>query len=226
MAIPKADYNLVKLPENVSSKDMAGLGCRFVTAFHALAHIAPVSAGDWITIHGCGGVGLSAIHIADALGANVIAVDISDEKLTKAANLGAEKAINSTQTESVVREVKAVTAGGADISIDALGHEETCRNSILCLGRRGDHVQIGLTSNENQGNMSIPSDQMVLQEKTFHGSAGMPTTSYDEIFNMVSSGKINPSKIVSKTIPLTNVSEALESMTEYETVGIAVIDEF
>jgi alcohol dehydrogenase len=224
--VPNADFNLVPLPDNVTSKDMAGLGCRFVTSFHALAHVAPVSAGDWVAVHGCGGIGLSAVHIADALGANVIAVDISDEKLSKAAKLGATDGINASDTENVVHAIHALTGGGADISLDALGHAETSRNSIHCLRRRGDHVQIGLTSGEEQGNINLPTDKMVLQEKTFHGSAGMPTTSYDEIFNMVSHGELDPGKIISRSIPLEDVSQTLESMTDYETIGISVIDEF
>jgi len=104
--VPVADHNLVELPDGVSSVDMAGLGCRFMTSFHALAHRADVGAGDWVSIHGCGGVGLSAVHIADALGANVVAVDLKDEKLEKAEGLGAVETVNAEDVDDVPGEVK------------------------------------------------------------------------------------------------------------------------
>ena len=73
--VPYADYNAMHLPDGVSARDMAALGCRFMTAFHALTARGEVGAGDWVAVHGCGGVGLSTVHIADALGARVVAVE-------------------------------------------------------------------------------------------------------------------------------------------------------
>ena len=224
--VPHADHNVVHLPDGVSSTDMAGLGCRFMTAFHGLAHQAPVSAGDWVAVHGCGGVGLSAVHVADALGANVVAVDLDDHKLSKAADLGAVETINAAETERVPREIKGLTDGGAQVSLDALGIEETCRNSILGLETRGTHVQIGLTTAEEGGDISVPSDVMVMQEIEFVGSLGLPPTRYDEIFRMVATGKIDPGAVVGETVGLTDVNEKLAAMTDFETEGIPVVDSF
>ncbi len=224
--VPAADHNLVHLPDGVSSVDMAGLGCRFMTSFHALAHRADVSAGDWVAVHGCGGVGLSAVHIADALGANVIAVDLTDDKLDKATELGAVETVNAGDAENVPEDVKALAGGAADISVDALGIETTCQNSVLSLGNRGQHVQIGLTTQDEQGMIPLPTDAMVMQEIEFIGSLGMPPTRYDEIFRMVATGKLNPSAVVSETVELDDVSDKLASMTDFETVGIPVIDKF
>ncbi|WP_266081437.1 zinc-dependent alcohol dehydrogenase family protein [Haladaptatus caseinilyticus] len=223
--IPTADHNAVRLPEGVSSVDMAGLGCRFMTSFHALAHRADVEAGDWVAIHGCGGVGLSAVHIADALGANVIAVDLMDDKLQKATDLGAAEAINASEND-VPETVKAITDGGADVSVDALGIETTCRNSVMSLGTRGQHVQVGLSTQAEEGKVALPTDLMVMQEIEFVGSLGMPPTSYDEIFRMVDTGKLDPSAVVSETVALDDVSDRLASMDDFETMGIPVIDEF
>ena len=79
--IKYADINLVRLPEEMNFVTAASLGCRFVTSFRAVSAQAKVSKGQWIAVHGCGGIGLSAIMITKALGANVIAIDISDSKL-------------------------------------------------------------------------------------------------------------------------------------------------
>jgi len=224
--VPNADHNLVELPDGVGSVDMAGLGCRFMTSFHALAHRADVEAGDWVAVHGCGGIGLSAVHIADALGANVVAVDLMDEKLDKARELGASETVNAEGVEDVPGAVQETIGGGADISVDALGVAETCQNSVLSLGTRGQHVQIGLTTSEEEGMVALPTDAMVMQEIEFIGSLGMPPTRYDEIFRMVATGKLDPSGVISKTVDLDDVNDELASMTDFGTVGIPVIDSF
>jgi alcohol dehydrogenase len=224
--VPAADHNAVGLPSGLDAVDMAGLGCRFMTAFHGLAHRADVSAGDWVAVHGCGGVGLSAVHIADALGANVVAVDLKDEKLAKAKELGADETINADEAEDVPEAVQAVAGGGVQVSVDALGVEATCRNSVMSLGTRGQHIQIGLTTAEESGMVALPTDLMVMQEIEFIGSLGMAPTNYDEIFRMVDRGKLDPSAVVSETVALDDVPDQLASMNDFETMGIPVIDEF
>ena len=224
--VPTADHNLVALPDGVSPVDMAGLGCRFMTSFHALAHRADVEAGDWVAVHGCGGIGLSAVHIADALGANVVAVDLHDEKLEAAADLGAVERVNASDVDDVPGAVQEAIGRGADVSVDALGIAETCTNSVMSLGTHGQHLQIGLTTQEEEGVVPLPTDLMVMQEIEFVGSLGMPPTRYDEIFRMVSTGKLDPSAVVSETVGLEDVNEKLEAMTDFGTVGIPVIDSF
>jgi alcohol dehydrogenase len=224
--VPWADFNVVPLPDGVSALEMAGLGCRFMTSFHALVHRADVTAGDWLAVHGCGGVGLSAVHIADALGANVVAVDLFDEKLEFASDLGAVETINADAVADVPGEVRAITDGGADVSVDALGIAETCRNSVDSLRKLGQHLQIGLTSSEEGGEVALPTDMMVAKEIEFVGAIGMPRPRYDEIFRMIEHGKLDPAAVISETVPLDRTPEKLEAMTDFETVGIPVIDEF
>ena len=224
--VPAADHNLVHLPDGVGSVDMAGLGCRFMTAFHGLAHRAPVEAGDWVAVHGCGGVGLSAVHVADALGANVVAVDLDDDKLSTAEELGAAETVNAGDAEDVPGAVQALAGGGCHVSVDALGITETCRNSVLSLGTRGTHVQIGLTTSEEEGMVSLPTDAMVMKEIEFVGSLGLPPTRYDEIFRMVARDKLDPSAVISETVSLDDVNDKLSAMTDFGTVGIPVIDQF
>jgi len=225
VAVPHADHNLVALPDGVSSVDMAGLGCRFMTAFHALAHRADATAGDWLAVHGCGGVGLSAVHIADALGLNVVGVDLDDDKLALAEELGADETLNAGSAEDVPEAVKALIGGGADLSMDALGIETTCRNAVDSLGPLGSHLQIGLTSSE-KGEIPLPTDEMVTSEIDFHGALGMPPANYDEIFRLVATGKLDPSAVVSDRIGLEDVSATLDAMTNYDTVGIPVVNQF
>ncbi len=224
--VPLADFNVVPLPESVSPVEMAGLGCRFMTSFHALVHQADVTAGDWLAVHGCGGIGLSAVHIADAIGANVIAVDLFDEKLEFATEVGAVETINAREVADVPEEIKAITDGGAEVSVDALGIAETCRNSVRSLRKLGQHIQIGLTSSDEGGEVSLPTDLIVAQELQFIGAIGNPRPRYDEIFRMIEHGKLDPAMMVSETVSLAQTSKKLDSMTDFETIGIPVINEF
>jgi alcohol dehydrogenase len=226
--VRQADHNVVKLPDGVDPVHVAGLGCRFATSFHGMVHRVDVTAGDWVAVHGCGGVGLSAIHIADALGANVVAVDIMDEKLTKAEELGADETINATEVKDVPQEVKRYTESsrGMDVSVDALGVAETCQNAVNSLGKGGQHLQIGLTTSEEGGEVSLPVDQMVMDEREFYGSFGMPPNEYEEIFRMMERGKIDPGKIVTETVSLEEVPGMIEGMGDYDTVGIPVCNQF
>ena len=226
--IREADHNAVALPEGADPVSVAGLGCRFATAFHGLAHRVDLDPGDWVAVHGCGGVGLSAVHVADALGANVIAVDIAEEKLEKAENLGADETVDASGDGDVPQQVKGFTDGsrGADVSVDALGIAETCRNSVNSLGKGGQHLQIGLTTQEEGGEVSLPVDVMAMDEREFYGSFGMPPNEFGEIFRMMEYGKIDPSRIVSETIALADVPGTIASMDSYDTVGIPVVTEF
>src|SRR5204862_748628 len=154
-AIPFADVNLVPLPESIGFVEAASMGCRYMTSFHGVVDQAKVGAGEWVAVHGCGGVGLSAVQIASALGANVVAVDVSDEKLAFAKELGAVATVNAAATDPVAA-IFDVTRGGAQVSVDALGIATTCRNSINSLRKRGRHLQIGLTSAAEKGEIPIP----------------------------------------------------------------------
>jgi alcohol dehydrogenase len=222
VAVPHADYNLTTLPEDVSASAMAALGCRYMSAYHALAHRADLTPGDSVAVHGCGGVGLSAVQIARALGATVIAVDVREDALEKARELGAHGTVHGEGR--VVEEVRERTGGGAAISIDALGIRETCRNSVACLARRGQHLQIGLTTDEERGEVALPTDSMVGREIDFLGSRGMPPTRYDELLRFVENGAIDPGALVTDTVPLDRVPDRIAAMGEFDTVGIEVYD--
>jgi alcohol dehydrogenase len=223
-----ADQNAIVLPDGVDSVDVAGLGCRFATAFHGVAHKVDIDPGDWVAVHGCGGVGLSAIHVADALGANVIGVDLNQAALDKAQDLGADEVVRADEVKDVPQQVKGFTESsrGVAVSVDALGIAETCRNSVNSLMAGGQHLQIGLTTSEEGGEVSLPIDTMVQDEREFYGSYGMPPHEYDEMFRMMSRGKLDPGQIVTETISLEEVPDKVAAFGDYDNVGIPVCNEF
>lgn len=224
--VPWADFNVVPLTNGVSPVDMAGLGCRFMTAYYALVQRATFFPGDWIAVHGCGGVGLSAIHIAQAFGATVVAVDLFEEKLAFASKLGASHTVNAREVDDVPAEIRSITDGGVDISIDALGIAETCRNSVNCLRNHGQHVQIGLTTTTEGGDVLLPTDRIVAKELTLIGSVGMPRPHYEKLFRLIEHGTLDPSSIINERVTLEETPAILDAMSEFGTVGISVIDTF
>ncbi|WP_267643202.1 zinc-dependent alcohol dehydrogenase family protein [Haloarchaeobius amylolyticus] len=224
--VPNADFNAVTLPEGVSAEDVAALGCRYVTAFHALSHRAAVGGGDWVAIHGCGGLGLAGVQIASALGASVVAVDVREEPLSMAQRLGADAIVDASATEDVPGAIQERTGGGADVSVDALGRAETCRNSVDCLATRGTHVQLGLTTEAEKGEVALPIDAMTRWDVDFLGSRGMPPSRYDELLTMMASGRLDPGALVTNRVSLAAVSDRLAAMSDYETSGIEVVTEF
>ncbi|MFQ5773412.1 MAG: zinc-dependent alcohol dehydrogenase family protein [Kiloniellaceae bacterium] len=226
VAVDHADFNLVGLPEAVSFLAGAGMGCRFMTAFHGLTDRAAVKAGEWVAVHGCGGVGLSAIEIANALGAHVIGVDIAEDKLELARTLGAVEVVNAERSNDPAKAVRDITGGGAHVSVDALGIEATCRNAIKSLRRRGRHVQIGMTNGEDGGDLSVPVDLIVGKEIQLVGSKGMPPAHYGSMLRMVAAGKLDPGRLVSRTVRLEEAGGVLASMDSYDTLGFTVIDRY
>jgi alcohol dehydrogenase len=224
VAIDYADVNLVRLPDRIDYVTAASLGCRFITSFRAIVAQGQVSAGQWVAVHGCGGVGLSAIMIANALGANVVAIDITDEKLDLARSIGAVAAINAT-TEDVAERVLKITQGGAHLSVDALGSPTTCFNSIANLRKRGKHIQVGLMVAEHR-HPAIPMDKVIANELEILGSHGMQAHKYPELLAMIESGKLAPEKLIGKTIALEESLEALVNMDSFRGTGVTVINEF
>lgn len=225
VSIHRADINLVRLPETLDFATAASLGCRFVTSFRAIVDQGRVSAGQWVAVHGCGGVGLSAIMIANALGANVIAVDIADKKLELAKSLGAVATVNAAKVANVVEAVMEITKGGAHVSMDALGHATTCFNSISNLRKRGRHIQVGLMLAENSA-PKIPMGKVIAHELEILGSHGMQAHRYDAMLAMIQSGKLSPEKLIGKTISLEQSIDALMNMDKFETTGVTVVTKF
>lgn len=225
VAIPHADTNLVPLPDPLGFAAAASLGCRFVTSFRAVVVQGRASAGTWIAIHGCGGVGLAAVMIARAIGAQIVAVDVRDEALALARSLGAARTLNARAQADVPAAIRDLTGGGAHVSLDALGSRETCRNSILCLRKRGRHVQVGLMLAQ-EADPPVPMSQIIARELEVCGSHGMQAHAYPALFDMIRSGSLQPDRLVQKTIALEEAPIELAAMGEFRRPGVTVIDRF
>ena len=241
--IHNADFNLIELPDEITFDTAAGLGCRFATAFRGLTGRANLQAGEWVAIYGCGGVGLSAIMIAKALGAQVIAVDINEAALAKARELGADFTIQSSSSADSTsvtvsnaanasvgkfptpEEAIAMITGaqmGADLSVDALGSVATATSAIKSLRRRGRHLQLGLLPSDD-GQTPLPMGRVIGWELDLLGSHGMAALDYPKMLAMIATGALKPDLLVERTIGLDEGRSALESLATSKSAGVTII---
>ena len=225
VALDYADENLVRLPDEIDNVTAASLGCRFITAFRAIVDQGQVKRDQYVAVHGCGGVGLSAIMIAKAYGAKVVAIDIKESILEKSKELGADFTVLSSKDSIVTDKILEISGGGCHISIDALGSTETCINSIQSLRKRGKHIQIGLMTNLHS-TPTIPMDKIIANELEVLGSHGMQAHRYPEMLDMIISGRLNPKLLIDRAISLEESIDVLTRMDEFENNGIVVIDRF
>jgi alcohol dehydrogenase len=216
VAIDWADVNLVRLPDDLDASTAASLGCRFATAYRAVLQVGRARAGEWVVVHGCGGVGLSAVMIAAAAGARVVAVDVSPAALDLAMEVGAEVAVAAGDPDAV----REATGGGAHLSLDALGAEVTADASIRGLRKRGRHVQVGVVPQPPR----LPMHLVMSWELELLGSHGLAAHAYPEMLDLVTRGTLRPDRLVTSTVGLDDVPEALAALGRGSPTGVTVID--
>lgn len=222
VVVRAADTNLVAIPDGVSFEAAAALGCRFATAYRALTGRARVRAGEWVTVVGAGGVGLSAVMIGAALGARVIAVDRTPAALEVARRLGAEHTILADGAD-VAASVSALTDGGSHVSIDAVGSAQTARDAVLSLRRRGRHVQIGLLPTDD-GMTPMPMARAIAWELDLLGTHGMAAADYPEMLDLIARGVLRPQDLVERVVGLGEAAEMLPRMETAAPAGMTMID--
>jgi alcohol dehydrogenase len=226
VALGRADVNLVALPDRIEARDAAILGCRFATAYRAVVTQGRLRAGEWVAVHGCGGVGLSAVMVAVARGGRVVAVDLSAAALEAARVLGAEAVVNASALPAgrdAAAAVRELTDGGAHLSIDALGSVATSLGSIGSLRKRGRHVQVGLMLAESAA-PPVPMNTVMARELELIGSHGMAAAEYPAMLAEILAGTLQPGRLVGATIGLDEAPAALEAMGRPAvTAGVTVI---
>jgi len=222
VAIRYGDMNLVRLPESIDAATAASLGCRFATAFRALEAQARLHAGEWVAIFGCGGVGLSAIMVAAAMGARIIAIDIQENKLDKAKELGADIVINSRKVPNIVEAIRDISQGGVQVSMDALGSPDTCFTAIASLAKRGRHVQVGLMLADHK-HPAIPMDLVISRELEIYGSHGIQAYRYNILLGMIEAEKLHPECLIEARLSLRQGIDFLQKMDRFPGIGINVI---
>ncbi len=222
VVVRAADFNLVGLPDQVDAVAAAALGCRFATAYRALTGHAQVGPGTEVAVFGCGGVGLSAIMIAVALGARVTAVDLSTAALDRAREFGAAGTVRSADPLDQVAQVVAATGGGAQVSVDALGSAGTADAAVRSLRRRGTHVQVGLMLGAAAA-APLPWDRVIAWELTVVGSHGMAAAGYPPMLDLVAAGRLRPAQLVGSVTDLAGAGDALVAMSDPAAAAAGIV---
>lgn len=222
IAVPR-DLNLARLPESLTPALAAGLGCRVTTAWEALTGRAALRAGEWLAIHGTGGIGMSALILGRALGARVIVTDVVPEKLAFALTLGAEQAIDARGDSAAA--IRDITGGGAHVSMDALGFPDTIRASLASLRPLGRHVQVGLPTGHH-AKVEIDMLSLYMWQLAVFGTRGMPAWKYPSLLSMIETGRVDVAPILARTVALSDVSAELAAMNGPTAPGVAVVTDF
>ncbi len=219
VAVPFADANLVRLSDTITDAAATALGCRTATAWRALALIGRLQPGEELVVHGAGGVGLSAVMIARALGARTTVVDPDPAARALAETFGA--AVTLAPSDSTVADVIDATGGGAHVSLDAIGSATIPETSILGLRRRGRHVQAGLLPL----GAAIPMGRVISWELSVLGTHGLAAHDYPELLALVEQGRIRPEALHTRTISLEDTPTALMAMdTPGHPAGVTLIE--
>lgn len=226
IAVPRADFNLVKLPDALGFAEAAAMGCRLTTAFRGLVDRAKLAPGEWLAVHGCGGVGLSAIMIGAAIGAQIVAIDVNGAALDMARALGATATLNPKAVSDTAQAVRDVTGGGAHVSIDGLGITTTFHNSVRGLRKLGRHVQIGMPLEEHAAPTVPLLEAVYSRQISIMGTRGIAASRFPALLGMIAAGRLDPARMITRRIPLAEAGAALAAMDGYAGVGVTVIDRF
>jgi len=210
------EQTLVKLPDNVSFEVGSTLTCAAASCYHAIVDIAQAKKGETILLNGFGGLGTNALQIAKHLGLRVIAVDVAQDKLKMAEELGAEKSIDAA-TQNVQEEIKKFTNGeGVDVAIEFVGRSKTIENAFKSLGKTGRLVFVGYTKDT----FTFSPLELVVSETSIKGSVAYTKKDLEAVVKLASQGKLNP--VVSEKVGLKDINSALEKMRKGEIMGRAV----
>ena len=217
-----ADVNLVRIPEKMSFAEAAVLGCRFGTAFRGIVDQGKLKSGDLAVILGAGGVGLSALLIARALGAVVMVIDINAQACELAERLGA----NYTTTKLTEGKVRMLQQeyGGAAVFVDAVGLPHAVNLSLRLLHRRGKFVQVGLLDPQLKWEFSPA--KLIAHEIEIIGSHGIQSHRYEFMLQFLEDGSIDLDQLIRKRCTLQEGITQMVAMGANHHWGVDVITDF
>ncbi len=207
------------LPEEIPTVEGSIIADAITTPYHAVVNRGRVTPGDRVVVVGCGGVGLNVVQVAAALGAQVIAVDLSAEKLAWAARLGAVATVDASSTERVDKEVRSLTGGGAHVAFEVVGQPDTQATALSCLRTGGRLVLVGYSP----GKMSLNSGRVMFRELEIVGSLGCRPVDYPRVIELVRQGRISLTPLVTHRFPLDEIGDAFETLRAGQAIRAVVM---
>ena len=217
VAAPAKDVFTV--PSEIPLEEAAIIADAMSTPFHAVTVRGQVRPGDWVVVYGCGGVGLNVVQIAASLGAQVIAVDLVDDKLALAMELGARYTLNPQAIEQVPKAVKKLTDGGVDIAFEAVGTPATIGLALDSVRRGGRVVLVGYSQAPAEFNAA----KTMFFELEIMGSLGCRPVDYPRLITLVQTGKLRTAPLISHRLPLDAINDGLDLLRERKSIRAIVL---
>ncbi|CAL9179314.1 unnamed protein product, partial [Musa hybrid cultivar] len=216
---------LAVLPNSLPYTESAILGCAVFTAYGAMRHAAEMLAGDSVAVIGVGGVGSSCLQIAKAFGAaEIIAVDVLDEKLQNAKILGATHTINGLN-EDVVDKIKEITGGrGVDVAVEALGKPLTFMQCTKSVRDGGKAVMIGLAATNAIGEVDITRLVRRQQVKIIGSYGARARQDLPQVVKLAETGIFNLRDTVTRKCKFEEANAAFDDLNHGKIIGRAVIE--
>ena len=209
------ERSCIPIAEDIPFEVAALVGCAVSTGAGAVWRTAGVQAGDRVAIVGCGGVGLSALLAAVAVGAEpVVAVDAAAQKLDVARSLGATDTVEWQGTaEETAGAVREVSGGGVDYAIEATGRPEAMETAFLSTRTRGAAVLIGIPREDAV--LSLPAITIPRMERRVLGSiygSTKPERDFTHTFDLYREGRLPIDRLISHRLPLEEAERGFELM--------------
>ena len=214
----------VKIDAELTPAEASLFGCAVLTGAGAVFNTARLPAGSTAAVVGLGGVGFSALLAAVASGArDLVAIDLSDEKLALARELGATATVNARDADAVDR-VRALTKGGVDFAFEMAGAVPAMELAWKITRRGGSTISSGLPHPDKR--FSLPPVQMVAEERTLRGSylgSGVPARDLPRYIDMYLRGKLPVNRLMGKRFALDDVNLGLDRLATGEAMRDVIL---
>lgn len=204
----------VKMPAELPLDVAALIGCATTTGVCAVTNTADVRPGDAAVVIGCGGVGQSVVMGLRLVGAHpIVAVDISDERLAAAEQLGATHVVNSRDPEAMGAALREIASEGFDFAFEAAGRTDTMGHALAHLAPGGAAVIVGMPGVEAR--TEISTFQLADQGQRILGSnygSAVPAVDFQMIADQYLAGRLPIDRLIGRSIGLDQVGEAFDDM--------------
>ena len=211
--------DVISLPDDLPLIESAIIADAVTTPYHAVVNRGKVKPGDKVVVFGCGGIGINVVQIANAVGAQVIAVDINEEKLKWARKLGAHTTLNAGEYERIDKEIRKITSGGADIAFEAIGNPTTQAQTFASLRTGGRFVVVGYSSKP----MSLDTGRVMYREMEIIGSLGCRAVDYPRVLELALQDKIKVKELVTAQFPLDDINAGFDTLRKGEGLRSVVV---
>jgi 6-hydroxycyclohex-1-ene-1-carbonyl-CoA dehydrogenase len=216
LVVPAKD--VFRMPDDIPLVEGSIIADAVTTPFHAVVRRGKVIPGDWVLVVGCGGVGLSLVQIAVAVGGRVIAVDVNDRKLDTATRFGAVATFNPAGGRKLDREIRALTGGGVDVAFEAVGKAATQEVALTCLRTGGRLVLVGYSPET----LPLNAGRVMFRELDVIGSLGCRPVDYPRAIELVRQGRVRLQELVTHRFPLAKIREAFDQLRSGDAIRVVV----